>query len=346
MRNLITFADTINITTDMKKISYILSAFAAMMLASCDLDVDSVMPGAQMVADYGFGGSVQFKVWASGPWTASIGGDEKFKIKMEPMNGPEGEIEVKLEIPENDTVEDRMSYIQFTCGESSVSTPVYQYAAHMYYQDEEAFLAKKMKDGNWWTVQNISYIPKGKNISLPDFSKNTGIWYPCTTTVAADGTVSVDYTISYDAISRQGYFYSYEVVNAAGEEDSQSICAKGWHIPTEAEWENLITSYKGNPADGIDVKVLNDDNFNFYPLQYVQNGSKYSDEVLNFNGEESFRKLASTGYYFTSAPIEDGDFTAAAISNTETGTTLKLTKTSSTNGINLRCVRDLVPPEE
>lgn len=47
---------------------------------------------------------------------------------------------------------------------------------------------------------------------------------------------------------------------------ADTLCPKGWHIPTKAEWEILIESMKAGSDDGYDVakRLLNSDTVNFY----------------------------------------------------------------------------------
>lgn len=47
---------------------------------------------------------------------------------------------------------------------------------------------------------------------------------------------------------------------------ADTLCPKGWHIPTKAEWEILIDSMKVGSDDGYDVakRLLNSDSVNFY----------------------------------------------------------------------------------
>lgn len=325
----------------------IIALFAAVaMLSGCSLDVDSITPAAQAVIDPGFGGTIQFAVWASGPWTAYVNADTAFGVTMEPLSGPEGETLITVTIPENLTTDDRAANLQFTCGKAATCTSVYQYRPYMFVDESYIAYAAKMKDGNWWTVENYGFLPEGKSLSKSDFSTNTGVWLPCETVVASDGTVEVSPSINSNTIDKQGYFFTPEqYLNNEDGDDWRGVCSEGWHVATGGEWLELFCQYGNKETGEAELAALNNDNFNFYPYQYVIDGESYSDEVLNLKSDSLFKNMASIGMYGSSVYWDDDNILAAVIHNTEERTYVSLEPVSKNNGMNVRCVRDKEQPE-
>lgn len=315
----------------MKKLAFAICA-AALLLSSCNLDIDSIMPAAQAITDPGFGGKVEFAVWASGPWSASINADKEYTITITPSSGMEGETLVTVTLPENLTYEERVGYIEFTCGKCVYSTGVYQATPNMYIDDENYFYAVKMKDGKWWNCQNVSYLSDGNSLTDVNFKNNTGIWYPCLTTVSDGGAVTVKASTNLSDAWKQGYFYSNEKKN---------VCAEGWHLPSVEEWQNLMSFYQDSSMGGASVKAMNDDKFYLYPYQYVEDGSHYTETVLNFKEGSDFKNMAERGFLACSDEYNADEMMVAGILNTDEATILGIEHCSKTNGINVRCVRDV-----
>lgn len=128
----------------MKKI--LIAAFAALaMLTSCNLDVDYVYPNAEYLIATESGGDYPTLLYASGPWSATIDADEKLDISITPASGT-GDTNITISLgpfkieSEEDKEIVRMAYVQFICGKSKTSFPVYQMSDELrkkLYEDQQ-----------------------------------------------------------------------------------------------------------------------------------------------------------------------------------------------------------------
>ncbi len=221
----------------------------------------------------------------------------------------------------------------------------------------ESYKVVKMKDGRFWTAENLRYIPEGMEVSAADFSTNTGIWYPVITKADKDVAPSAE----PEDIRNQGYFYSAAVafnnnslslsknVDIA---DNQGICPDGWHIPTNAEVIALVgkcndgtltdvTAPYYNTADSrCNLLELNADGINILPFGYVNNGASYGNRILNVSGVEEYRGMNSMGYIFTSTGRSATQLYGMMISNVAASTTIVAGYLNLTFGANVRCIKD------
>ena len=221
----------------------------------------------------------------------------------------------------------------------------------------ESYKVVKLKDGKFWTAENLRYIPEGMEVSAADFSTNTGIWYPVITKADKDVAPSAE----LEDIRNQGYFYSAAVafnnnslslsknVDIA---DNQGICPDGWHIPTNAEVIALVgkcndgtltdvTAPYYNTADSrCNLLELNADGINILPFGYVNNGASYGNRILNVSGVEEYRGMNSMGYIFTSTGRSATQLYGMMISNVAASTTIVAGYLNLTFGANVRCIKD------
>jgi uncharacterized protein (TIGR02145 family) len=82
-----------------------------------------------------------------------------------------------------------------------------------------------------WTKENLKVTKYNDGTVIPDETANPAGWYNLTTGARSvyDATGVTDYVVTY------GYLYNWYAVN-----DSRKLCPAGWHVPTDAEWTNLI----------------------------------------------------------------------------------------------------------
>ena len=110
-----------------------------------------------------------------------------------------------------------------------------------------------MKDGRTWMASPLKYVPEGKTPSS-DPTDGSGFWYAYT----SDGSTCTPVTDG-----STGYLYDYPTAfgaevnaeNYKGFEGTRGICPEGWHIPTRAEFVNLVgNSVKGAGEDSELIK--------------------------------------------------------------------------------------------
>lgn len=117
---------------------------------------------------------------------------------------------------------------------------------------------QKMADGRVWMAKNMQYIPEGLTPST-DPAEDAHIWYPYN----YDGKDCIAST-DQELINERGYLYDMEAAlgtpitaeNCASFEGQQGICPKGWHIPTQKEYIDLVGKTNKN-AEGVDLTNVN-----------------------------------------------------------------------------------------
>jgi uncharacterized protein (TIGR02145 family) len=82
-----------------------------------------------------------------------------------------------------------------------------------------------------WTKENLRVSRYNDGTGIPDETANPAGWYNLTTGARSeyDAAGVTDYVVTY------GYLYNWYAVN-----DPRKLCPAGWHVPTDAEWTNLI----------------------------------------------------------------------------------------------------------
>ena len=245
--------------------------------------------------------------------------------------------------------------------------------------DNVKYKTVTLSNGTTWMAEPLCYLPKGYTPST-DPTADSHIWYP----YEIVNNVAVA-TTDESAIKELGYLYDLQAALGGKEitennlkdfEGAQGICPKGWHIPTQMEYFNLVgksnNDEDGNtPADGDKAlfydaiydgaKVLSLHNAGF---NYQFSGVRM---VANFASTPSYQKtvISSTtstitewigkpalNYYMTSTPYKailnaNNELTNIqffALMSTFTSKYLEgrltLGYISTKSGMQLRCVRD------
>jgi uncharacterized protein (TIGR02145 family) len=110
----------------------------------------------------------------------------------------------------------------FTCGTSTVS-------------DVDGNSYETVAIGNQcWMKSNLRVMNYNNNDPIPDLTNST--WG--TAIIGARTGYDVSVVPLNDYVGTFGYLYNWYAVN-----DSRKLCPDGWHVPTDAEWTNLIQIY-------------------------------------------------------------------------------------------------------
>lgn len=145
-----------------------------------------------------------------------------------------------------------------------------------------------------------------------------------------------------DSVSVESFVYDNDTANAAlygrlyrsaaalgnpsGEvSDSariQGVCPCGWHVPSEAEWQQLVDYLGGDAAAG---EKLRDGDFAALPAGW-----------FDFTG--SFDGLGEVAFFLTAEVESKGGIKALQITNK--GTSVKRVNLHPRDAISVRCVKD------
>lgn len=243
----------------------------------------------------------------------------------------------------------------------------------------ETYHAAQMKDGNWWMIENLRYIPTGMTVSSDASAVNAGIWYPLVIDELNEEKATVKFSTDAADIKANGYLYSTEVVlglqpgamNVSREEvekildaatGAQGICPSGWHIPTKADILGLV----GKTADKNDtdptapyydpdlnggngsVALLNADGFNAGAWGAVSIANTAATKGTAMGAIKAYQEGMNTGYIAGSSPRQvtwNDDGTLKNIQfiglmpNMNTGT-FNGAWNNYRNGVSVRCVKN------
>ena len=222
-------------------------------------------------------------------------------------------------------------------------------------------------DGNVYnTVQIGNQCWMRENLRTTHYSTGGSITYK------SDRSASYDAPYCYAPgqkiynVPIYGYLYNWYAAtnnNATGN-NVQGVCPNGWHLPTETEWNALLTSVKGNK----DCRCNNIDNNIAKSLSstlgwktssticspgYVNNNSSFNNKsgfsalpggVFRYNGNAWVYDYFSTNaYYWSSTPYTgtSNDTRARGLKLTyNTATTEIVTNIYRASGLSVRCLKN------
>jgi uncharacterized protein (TIGR02145 family) len=237
----------------------------------------------------------------------------------------------------------------------------------------EVYHAAEMKDGNWWMIENLRYVPAGMTPSDNKNAVSNGIWYPLVIDELTEDKATVKFSTAAADIKANGYLYSSEVAlglkpgditvdNAGNYEGVQGICPSGWHIPTKADIVGLV----GKTADKNDtnpnapyfdpdlsggngsVAKLNADGFNAGAWGAVSIANTAATTGTTMGAIKAYQKGMNTGYIAGSTlrqvtTNDDGSLKnvqyVALMPNMNTGT-FNGAWNNYRNGVSVRCVKN------
>lgn len=192
-------------------------------------------------------------------------------------------------------------------------------------RDSITYTISKLKDGKCWMSQNLRLSLAGRTLTTSD-SDVTANWASTSGSSAHwSGSASAPNVIKYycdTADNNYGCYYSWgaavagQVSDLTSNSANQSICPKGWRLPTTSDYQNLTSGISSS-------ELLITAPYNFTKAGYAGGGNK-----IGYAG--------GTAYYWASTIVNDTnayslDFDAS-----------RIIANSSTNarfyGFSVRCV--------
>ena len=171
-------------------------------------------------------------------------------------------------------------------------------------------------NGQWWMSENLNY---GKTIDSKSGGDN------------ADGLPSNNgipekycYGDNVQSCDQYGGLYVWdEMMNYTTTEGGQGVCPDGWHIPSRADWESLISEYPSS-------------------LELLENGSSGFNGLLGGNKYEiEYGNLEILGAYWSSSGNQSS-FAYYILLNRSSSPPL-IQQERKIRAFSVRCVRDTVP---
>ena len=176
-------------------------------------------------------------------------------------------------------------------------------------RDGKYYWAAKLADGNCWMTQNLDF-DLSTNVSLePETSDIKSAWTPTRSTTATisgynsnaglsynPGDVYYENTSGNDSHYHVGNYYQWNAATAGynGTSDSnQSICPKGWKLPSRSQFQTLIDSVP------VNSNLIN-------APYYMLRGGRVYNSSLSSVGSDGFYWSSSTYNYNTTYSLSFG----------------------------------------
>jgi uncharacterized protein (TIGR02145 family) len=91
-----------------------------------------------------------------------------------------------------------------------------------------------------WTKENLKVTKYNDGTLIPDLTASTSMPWAPTSGARAEYAGVTGYVGTF------GYLYNWYAVS-----DSKKLCPTGWHVPTDAEWTNLIQIYEPTASASV-----------------------------------------------------------------------------------------------
>jgi len=169
------------------------------------------------------------------------------------------------------------------------------------------------KNGQEWMIENLNVSQYNDGSSIPNIQNNNQ-W-----TLYNYGKWSY-YEHNNDYGNEFKKLYNWYAVN-----DPKNICPVGWHIPTNAEWENLINLIGPKNVAGDRMRIDRSNSSNFSAL--IGGSRNYSGVFYNINEH---------GYWWTATALNESN----ALSYYIFGDRIEKINISKANGYSVRCLKD------
>jgi uncharacterized protein (TIGR02145 family) len=178
-----------------------------------------------------------------------------------------------------------------------------------------------------WMVENLKVTHYRNGDAIPNITNDTacnlfrsGAW--------------CNYNNDSNIAKTYGRIYNWDAVN-----DSRKIAPKGWHIPTDAEWQILINFVGGKEVAGIKLKESDTTHWDS-PNSDVTNETGFTALPGGIRGYFGLFQYLHTDAYFWSSTEEDKyGVTGLAFINRYNGeTSLYIDKIADGNSV--RCIKD------
>jgi uncharacterized protein (TIGR02145 family) len=204
----------------------------------------------------------------------------------------------------------------FVCGPGSVV------------MDGDGYLYNVVQIGNQcWMAENLR-AARFSTKEIISFSVNA--WWPNLQFYPAAASYNGDSTF----IANYGRLYNFYSTN-----DWRGICPKGWHVPSDAEFQELI-DYLGGPA--VAGGKLKDTITWNAPNTGATNSTGFGGRAGGYRtyGTSSFYRMGTEGYYWTSTRSDANGAYYYTLSKDNDSIVRKGTLEHQGIGRSCRCVKD------
>ena len=154
-----------------------------------------------------------------------------------------------------------------------------------------------------WMAENLKYLP---NLTVPTLSHTE----PQYLVLGYDGT-NVNEVKATKYYKTFGVFYNWPAaMNGLPESNSnhdgvQGVCPSGWHLPSRAEWEQLVEYLGGKNVAGGKMKETGTRHW-WYPNTGATNESGFTalpggETISSYDGNWTFGEIENNSFYWSSS---------------------------------------------
>lgn len=205
-----------------------------------------------------------------------------------------------------------------------------------------------VKIGNqWWMAENLAYMP-----FVAELKSDAGIWV-----FGYNGT-SHQYALGLPEYSKYGCLYSWSVAMAidtsynntlwnGSDSLHQGFCPAGWHLPSDAEWQELENHLESDP-DYIAIDERQHSGDVGYKIKadsgWLSQGNGSNESGFNAVGAGIryrtgfYLNEGTYTYFWTATEAYPGSATYRYLRDSSQGTFRGFPHKE--NGLSVRCVRD------
>ena len=173
-----------------------------------------------------------------------------------------------------------------------------------------------------WMAENLKYLPSVVSYTTESYTEPYYYVYGFYGSNVASAKATVNYTTF-------GVLYNFPAALIA--------CPAGWHLPTSAEWGQLITYLGGDTVAGGKMKEAGTSHW-LTPNTNATNESGFTALPAGGRGSSGFNSIGEIGYWWTSTETSSHSYWSRGV-NYSSGT-IDISGYYPRLGLSVRCVKD------
>jgi uncharacterized protein (TIGR02145 family) len=188
-----------------------------------------------------------------------------------------------------------------------------------------------------WMAENLAFLSA---VSPPSIES----WDSPVCYVYGYNDISVGDAINEDNYKVYGVLYNWPAAMNGGVSSDlnpsgvQGICPDGWHLPSDAEWNELIDFLGGTAAAGGKLKETGFAHWSS-PNAAASNSSGFTALPGGFrSGDGTFSEIGLSGWWWSATNFDGGNAWRQSIGSS--GGDIRSWHNNLRDGYNIRCVKD------
>lgn len=194
-----------------------------------------------------------------------------------------------------------------------------------------------------WMAENLRYMPSVNNVS--EFQSNGQNGLSAMGVSQYDGTSVTEAQTHQNYLTYGTYYNWYAIMDGQASSSSdpsgvRGLCPEGWHLPSKAEWDELVNHLGGGSEAGGKLKEAGTEHW-VSPNTGATNESGFTALPAGSFHIPGFNHLIGENAYFWSATTDQGTTESAYILRLKYDANWTLVSgLGKANGYPCRCVKD------